>query len=97
MFSLARIGTASMTPLLYSYLSKYLPKESAAVGFALIPSLAGIAPILTPSISGWILSTTGSNSYNLYFVAALYAAAGVIMAFAARQPKPVATAISQPA
>lgn len=87
LFSVASIGTASMTPLLYAYLSNYLPKESAAVGFALIPSLAGIAPIMTPSISTWILTTTGDNKYCLFFVAALYAAAGLIMAFAARRPK----------
>lgn len=98
LFSIASIGTASMTPLFYAYLSNYLSKESAAVGFAVIPSLAGIAPIMTPSISTWILTTTGDSRYCLIFVAALYAAAGVIMAFAARRPKATAAAaLAQPA
>lgn len=96
LYSLATIGIASLTPLFFSFVSEYLPKESAAGGIALISTLGNIGPAITPSISTLILTSTGSNRYSLYFIAALYVAAGVIMAFAAR-PKTVPVLAAQPA
>ncbi|SPA55966.1 MFS transporter [Cupriavidus taiwanensis] len=87
LLSIATIGTASMTPLFFSFVSEYLPKEQAASGLALVSSLANIAPMVTPSISTWLRTSTGSNASSLLLVVALYAAAAVIMVFAARRPK----------
>jgi MFS family permease len=95
LLSIATIGTASMTPLFYAFVSDYLPKEQAAVGLAVIPSLADIAPIVTPSIGTWLRTSTGSNSASLYFIVALYVASAVVMFFAARGPKTASAPVAQ--
>jgi MFS family permease len=90
LLAVATIGTASMTPLFYAYLADYFPRAQAAVGLAIVPSLADIAPIMTPSIGTWLRTSYG-NTASLFFIVALYVAAGVIMAFAARRLKAAAT------
>lgn len=87
LLSIATIGTASMTPLFYAYVADYLPREQAAVGLAIVPSLANIAPIVTPAIGVWLRTSTGSNTASLFFIVALYAAAAVLMVFAVWRPK----------
>ncbi|MGO4156994.1 MFS transporter [Cupriavidus sp. YAF13] len=87
LLSLATIGTASTTPIFFSFVSEYLPKEQAASGLALVSSLANIAPMVTPSISTWLRTSTGSNTSSLLMVVALYAAAAIVMIFAARRPR----------
>jgi MFS family permease len=87
LLSVATIGTASMTPLFYAYVADYLPTEQAAVGLAVVPSLANIAPIVTPAIGVWLRTSTGSNTVSLFFIVGLYATAAVLMVFAVRRPK----------
>jgi MFS family permease len=87
LLSIATIGTASMTPLFYAYVADYLPREQAAVGLAIVPSLANIAPIVTPAIGVWLRTSTGSNTASLFFIVGLYAAAAVLMVFAVRRPR----------
>ena len=86
LLAVATIGTASLTPLFYAYLADYFPRAQAAVGLAVVPSLADIAPIMTPAIGTWLRTSYGSAA-TLYFIVALYVAAAVIMAFAGRRPK----------
>jgi MFS family permease len=95
LLSIATIGTASMTPLFYAFVSDYLPKEQAALGLAVIPSLADIAPIMTPSIGAWLRATTGNNTASLYFIVALYVASAVVMYFATSQPSTAASSSSR--
>jgi len=87
LLSIATIGTASMTPLCYALIADYLPREQAAIGLAAIPSIANIAPMVTPAIGTWLRTSTGSNTASLLFIVGLYAAAAVFMVFAVRRPK----------
>jgi MFS family permease len=87
LLSIATIGTASMTPLCYALIADYLPREQAAIGLAAIPSIANIAPMVTPAIGTWLRTSTGSNTASLLFIVGLYAAAAVLMVFAVRRPK----------
>jgi MFS family permease len=97
LLSIATIGTASMTPLFYAFVSDYLPKEQAAVGLAVIPSLADIAPIVTPSIGTWLRTSTGSNSASLYFIVALYVASSCSSPPVGRRPpQPQLHNVSEP-
>ena len=90
------IGIASLTPLFFAFVSEYLSKETAAGGIALVSSLGNLGPSITPSISTWILTSTGENKYSLFFIVALYLAAGLIMAVASK-PKTVPAGAVQPA
>jgi len=83
-YCIASIGIASLTPLFFAFVSEYLSKETAAGGIALISSLGNLGPAITPSISTWILSSTGQNRYSLFFIVSLYVMAAIIMAVVAR-------------
>mgnify|MGYP003584751687 CR=1 FL=1 len=87
LLAIATIGTASMTPLCYALIADSLPRNQIAVGLAAIPSIANIAPMVTPAIGTWLRTSTGSNSATLYFIVGLYAAAAVLMIVAVRRPK----------
>ena len=88
LYCLATVGTSACLPLFFAFLSEYLPKETAAGGIALVSSLGNLGPAISPSISTWILTTTGDPKYSLLFIVTLYALAGIIMVVAARK-KPV--------
>ncbi len=87
LLAIATIGTASMTPLCYALIADSLPRNQMAVALAAIPSIANIAPMVTPAIGTWLRTSTGSNSATLYFIVGLYAAAAVLMVVAVRRPK----------
>jgi MFS family permease len=95
LYSLATVGTSAATPLFFAFVSEYLPKETAAGGIALISSLGNLGPAISPSISTWILTSTGDNKYSLFFIISMYIAAGVIMVLAARRRAPAL--LAQPA
>ncbi|MFT3802168.1 MAG: MFS transporter [Burkholderiaceae bacterium] len=98
LYSLATVGTSAATPLFFAFVSEYLPKETAAGGIALISSLGNLGPAISPSISTWILSTTGNNKYSLFFICSLYILAAVIMLVAGRSRSQVGSKqVAQPA
>jgi len=98
LYSLAIVGTSAATPLFFAFVSEYLPKETAAGGIALISSLGNLGPAISPSISTWILSSTGDNKYSLFFIVSMYVVAGVVMVVAARpKRKAAAGGVVQPA
>lgn len=84
---IATIGISSATPIFFTLVSEYLPAKAAAGGIALISSLGNLGPAVTPSINGWLVQTTGSNSYSLYFIVALYLSAGALLLLTVRAPK----------
>ncbi|MFT4243712.1 MAG: MFS transporter [Acidovorax sp.] len=88
LYSLAMVGTSAATPLFFAFVSEYLPKETAAGGIALISSLGNLGPAISPSISTWILTTTGDAKYSLFFIIGMYIVAAVIMVVAARSRVP---------
>ncbi|MBC8648796.1 MFS transporter [Pseudomonas sp. MTM4] len=95
-YCIASIGIASLTPLFFAFVSEYLSKETAAGGIALISSLGNLGPAVTPSISTWILTSTGQNRYSLFFIVSLYVMAAIIMAVAARPRRQATVGVAQP-
>ncbi|MFT3777480.1 MAG: MFS transporter [Ottowia sp.] len=96
LYSLATVGTSAATPLFFAFVSEYLSKETAAGGIALISSLGNLGPAISPSISTWILTTTGEAKYSLLFIISLYILAAIIMVAVARKRTP-AGVVPQPA
>lgn len=90
LYCIGSIGIASLTPLFFAFVSEYLSKETAAGGIALISSLGNLGPAVAPSISTWILTSTGQNRYSLLFIVSLYVLAAIIMASAAQHRRTTA-------
>ena len=82
--SVYQIGMSSATPLLFTAVSEYLPKKTAAVGIALVSSLGNLGPAFMPSVRSWLSTTTGSQTAGLYLMMALSLAAGVMLLLAIR-------------
>lgn len=79
-----QIGMSSATPLLFTALSEYLPKKTAAAGIGLVSSLGNLGPAFMPSVRSWLSTTTGSQTAGLYLMMALSLAAGVMLVLAIR-------------
>jgi nitrate/nitrite transporter NarK len=77
--SFAVIGIAAATPLFFTFVSEYHSAAAAAAGIALISSLGNLGPVVSPSIDGWIVQHTGSTTYALYLVMALYVLSAVLV------------------
>ena len=77
--SFAVIGIAAATPLFFTLVTEYLSMAAAAAGIALISSLGNLGPVVSPSINGWIVQHTGSTTYALYLVMALYVLSGLLV------------------
>lgn len=77
--TIAYIGLTSATPLFFTLTSEYLSKAAAAGGIALISSLGNLGPAVTPYINAKINSITGSSTYGLYLVMAMYLISALII------------------
>ena len=77
--SFATIGIAAATPLFFAAITEYLSKAAAACGIALISSLGNLGPAVSPSLNGLIQQWTGSTTYGIYLVMAMYVLAGIIL------------------
>src|SRR6187200_858774 len=53
-----------------------IPNAFGVIGMILI---GRIGPVVSPSIDGWIVQHTGSTTYALYLVMALYVLSGVLV------------------
>jgi sugar phosphate permease len=82
--SFAVIGIAAATPLFFTLITEYLSTAAAAGGIALISSLGNLGPVVSPSINGFIMQSTGSNIYSMYLVMALYVLAGILLLITVR-------------
>jgi nitrate/nitrite transporter NarK len=88
----AVIGIASATPLFFAVTSEYLSRAAAAGGIALISSLGNLGAAVSPSVTGAINSATGTPTYSMVLVRALYLMSGALLLWtvksaAAAQPK----------
>ena len=77
--SFAVIGIAAATPIFFTLITEYLSIAAAAGGIALISSLGNLGPAVSPSINGMITQWTGSTTYSMYLVMAMYVLAGLIL------------------
>ncbi|HEV8096796.1 MAG TPA: MFS transporter [Burkholderiales bacterium] len=78
------IGQAAATPVFFSGISEYVPKETAAGGIALVSSLGNLGPAVMPTITTWLNTTTGTPVNSMYLVIALYVMAGAILGYVMR-------------
>ncbi len=77
--SVATIGILATMPLFWTIPTAYLTGTAAAGGIALINSLGLIGGFVSPSVIGWIKTTTGSVNFGLYFITALLVLGGVVL------------------
>ncbi|WP_179400794.1 MFS transporter [Burkholderia guangdongensis] len=82
--AICSIGKSSMTPLFFTMVSEYVPKQAAAGGIALISSLGNVGPAIMPSITAWIVAAADSPVPGLLFLVTLYLVAGAIVLRATR-------------
>ena len=68
-----------MLAIFFTLITEYLSVAAAAGGIALISSLGNLGPAVSPSITGWLTLLTGSNTYSMYLVMAMYVLAGLIL------------------
>ena len=82
------IGIAAATLIFFTLITEYLSVAAAAGGIALISSLGNLGPAVSPSINGWLTQLTGSNTYSMYLVMAMYVLAGLILLATVRAARP---------
>jgi len=80
---LLTVGVAaiiSTMPLFWALASdQYSGKVSAAAAIALINSLGLIGDFISPSVIGWLKTTTGSLDSGLYFIAVLMLVGALVL------------------
>jgi nitrate/nitrite transporter NarK len=75
----AGVGFVSATPLLFTTITEYLSKASAAGGIALISSLGNLGPAVAPSVTGYVNASTGSLTFSTYLLIGAYLLSGVLL------------------
>ena len=93
--SFATIGIAAATPIFFTLTTEYLSASAAAAGIALISSLGNLGPMVSPSINGLIVQKTGTKTYAIYLVVALYALSGVLIILSLRPARRAAVGAQQ--
>lgn len=79
-------GASSFIPLFWALPQKYLTGTSAAVGFAMITSVAALGGFFGTTIFGWVTDLTGNYSRSLWLVAGAAGLAGLLCVAAVRIP-----------
>jgi MFS family permease len=79
--ALAVVGTMSAIPVFWQMPNHFLAGSAAAVGIALINSVANLAGFGAPYMMGYLKDTTGSMTNGLWIVAAVEAATFLLIAF----------------
>lgn len=72
------------TPVFWAMVTRYLARERAAVGIALVNTLASVAGI-SPAVVGAIKTRTGSLDDAIYLLCALFVIAALAMALGMRK------------
>lgn len=85
--SLAVIGIAAATPLFFTATTEYLSKAGAAAGIALISSLGNLGAAVSPAVTGAITARTGTPTYAMLLVMALYLVSGVLLLLTLRSAR----------
>lgn len=76
--TLASIGIQAMAPVFWGMPTAFLTGTAAAVGIALITSLANVAGFVSPYLIGWVLDNTHSASLGLYVISATLIAGALL-------------------
>ncbi|TQK07841.1 MFS transporter [Herbaspirillum sp. SJZ107] len=86
-FAVASFATGASGPLIWSLPPAYLDKKTAPVGIAFISTLGNVGGFVSPSLLGYVKTTTGSLSIGVLGIAALAAVCMVLVAFAVPRKK----------
>lgn len=73
------IGQSANTPIFFAAISEYLPRKSAAGGIALISSLGNLGPSVTPVLTTWITTNSGSSDNSMFLAMALWLVSGLVL------------------
>ncbi|WNF00011.1 MFS transporter [Streptomyces luomodiensis] len=73
------VGTMGAMGPFWSMPAALLRGTAAAGGIATITAFAGIGNLLTPTITGWLSSTTGTQAYNQLLYGAILGAGALVM------------------
>lgn len=79
MLTLATCGLFAMMPVFWTIPTAYLSSAAAASGIALINSIGLIGGFVSPTVIGWVKTTTGSTDIGIYLFSAVVAAGGTIL------------------
>jgi MFS transporter, ACS family, tartrate transporter len=79
-------GNSAFVPLFWALPQKYLTGTPAAVGFALITSVAGLSGFFGTTVFGWVTDLTGNFSRSLWLTAGAAVLAGLLCLAAVRIP-----------
>ena len=78
--TVATTAIYTLLPLFWSITSAYFTGTVAAAGsIALINSLGLIGGMASPSIIGWVKTTTGSMSNGLFAISAMLVLGGIVL------------------
>ncbi|MDA9529025.1 MFS transporter [Bradyrhizobium sp. CCBAU 25338] len=69
--SLASFGLFGAYPVFWAITMRYFDSVSVAAGIAFVNTIAQLSGMASPSLLGWIKTTTGSVNLGLYFFAVL--------------------------
>ncbi|CAB3807069.1 Putative tartrate transporter [Paraburkholderia caffeinitolerans] len=83
--SIAVVLTFAALPIFWSMPQDYLSGTGAAGGIALISSLGQLGSFFSPSLIGWIKTSTGRLDAGLYVLAALLIAGGIVVLIHSRK------------
>lgn len=82
LLSVVAIGLYAAMPLFWTIPTRYLSGQAAAGGVALINSLAMFGGFVSPTVMGFVKSSTGSINAGLYFFAAILVLGAIVLIWA---------------
>ena len=86
-FAIASFATGASGPLIWSLPPSYLDSKTAPIGIAFISTLGNIGGFASPTLLGYVKTTTGSLSNGVLGIAALSAVCLILIAIAVPQHK----------
>jgi MFS family permease len=94
-FAVASFATAASGPLIWSLPPTYLDKKTAPIGIALISTLGNVGGFASPTLLGYIKSSTGSLMPGVAGIAGLSVICLILVAFAvASKPRDISSKVS---
>lgn len=80
------IGTTTLTPIFFTTVAEYVPKQTAAAGIAMVSSLGNLGAVGIPPVLVWINGKTGGPYTSLMLMMATFVLSGVILLAGVRAP-----------
>lgn len=75
---------SASSPIFFSAISEYLPKNTAAAGIAFVSSMGNLGPVVFPAIVAWLTTTTGTADSGVFLVMALWVLSGLVLLWSIR-------------